>query len=429
MHQATFNVALAQPVHPFPQHVPPPQPTSTLTLHHNTNAVTPSSQVWRGTNAVHASIPPSQSSFINTHLCIPSLILSRLAWERRGQGHPTSLSSLASFLPQTPVPKAMPQDFQPHAYAMASSSDVSRKRRGKAVVVDEDTFDAHRFKTPFHEHFFNSNVSSKLIIPDTRFNLEEDQYPQIRQQIELRGWKRVNKPKKKISQTIITEFYANARINPNNEVGPRFYTFVRGMLVNFSMDRIKTIMKFEGPLNSETSYRARMVEGNQDLDAPADGYGWGQLQEDMANMSKNQTEFLDSMLAQQTVYGLRLQEMETRQQEMWQFQQEMWQEQHQFQQDVRNYQEQQREQFQSLQKEQEKMHKELTNCKKNFSSHMGKLYAAHEEQKNSAGQTHQVLLSHAMDSQTGNMYTHWALQQANQNLVPMIPTKIPPAIR
>ncbi|MED6189647.1 hypothetical protein PIB30_098096, partial [Stylosanthes scabra] len=150
---------------------------------------------------------------------------------------------------------------------MASSSDASRKRRGKAVVIEEDTFDAHRFKTPFHEHFFNSNVASKPIIPDTRFNLEEDQYPQIRQQIELRGWKRLNKPKKRISQTIIREFYANAHIDPNNEVGPRFHTFVRGILVNFSMDRIKTIMMFEGPLNSETSYRARMVEGNQDLDA------------------------------------------------------------------------------------------------------------------------------------------------------------------
>ncbi|MED6164040.1 hypothetical protein PIB30_085836 [Stylosanthes scabra] len=69
---------------------------------------------------------------------------------------------------------------------------------------------------------------------------------------------------------------------------------------------------------------------------PTDGYGWGQLQEDMANMSKNQTEFYDSMLAQQTAYGLRLQEMETRQQEMWQFQQEAWQAQHQFQQDQSN---------------------------------------------------------------------------------------------
>ncbi|MED6190622.1 hypothetical protein PIB30_107590, partial [Stylosanthes scabra] len=105
---------------------------------------------------------------------------------------------------------------------MASSSDASRKRRGKVVVIDEDTFDAHRFKTSFHEHFFNSNVVSKPIMPDTRFNLEEDEYPQIRQQIELRGWKRLNKPKKKISQTIIREFYANARIDPNNEVDPMF---------------------------------------------------------------------------------------------------------------------------------------------------------------------------------------------------------------
>ncbi|MED6209382.1 hypothetical protein PIB30_054086 [Stylosanthes scabra] len=110
---------------------------------------------------------------------------------------------------------------------------------------------------------------------------------------------------------------------------------------------------------------------------PADGYGWGQLQEDMANMSKNQTEFYDSMLAQQTTYGLRLQEMETRQQEI----------------------------------------------------QMGKLHAAHEEQKTKMGQTNQVLVNHALDSQAGNMYTHWALQQSNQNLVPMIPTKIPPAIR
>ncbi|MED6201919.1 hypothetical protein PIB30_099912 [Stylosanthes scabra] len=361
---------------------------------------------------------------------------------------------------------------------MASSSDASRKRRGKAVVVDEDTFDAHRFKTPFHEHFFNSNVASKPIILDTRFNLEEDQYPQIRQQIEFCGWKRLNKPKKRISQTIIREFYANARIDPNNEVGPRFHTFVRGMLVNFRavwslgarnnplylkrsdlnpvtrgwhefiihnimpttnqsevtlnrvvlihcimssqevrvekiivdamMNIINKLHTSKPPLafpniiarlceEMEISFLASgpveaMPKKRYITPAPADGYGWGKLQEDMANMKA-------------------------------------WQVQHQFQQDVRNYQEQQREQFQSFQKEQEKLQKELTNYKKNFSSHMGKLHAAHEEQKTKIGQTNQVLVNHALDSQAGNMYTHWALQQANQNLVPMIPTKIPPAIR
>ncbi|MED6189752.1 hypothetical protein PIB30_099025 [Stylosanthes scabra] len=46
------------------------------------------------------SMTPTRSSTnINTHPCIPSLILSRLAWGRHGQGHPTTFSSLVSFLP------------------------------------------------------------------------------------------------------------------------------------------------------------------------------------------------------------------------------------------------------------------------------------------------------------------------------------------
>ncbi|MED6225465.1 hypothetical protein PIB30_093999, partial [Stylosanthes scabra] len=85
---------------------------------------------------------------------------------------------------------------------------------------------------------------------------------------------------------------------------------------------------------------------------PADGYGWGQLQEDMANMSKNQTEFYDSMLANKLLMG---------------FASKKW----------------------------KQGNKRCGNSNK----------------------------------RRGNIYTHWALQQSNQNLVPMIPTKIPPAIR
>ncbi|MED6174086.1 hypothetical protein PIB30_065547 [Stylosanthes scabra] len=299
---------------------------------------------------------------------------------------------------------------------MASSSNAQRKRRGKAIAHEEDDFDSLRFKSPF-----------------------------------------------------LQEFYANARIDPDSEDGPRFHTFVRGVMVNFSMDRIKTVMKFEGPLNTQMSYRTWMIEGNQELDAvirdlyvegsvrslgaqnnplylkhsdlnpiargwhefiiynimpttnqlevtlnravlihwimssqevwvekvivdammkiinklhatkpplafpniiaclceemevpylasrpieavpkarpittivmenlryppvqpyfhqeqPADaanmpqGYGWGQLQDDMANFNKNQTEFCDSILAQQAAYGFCLQDLDTRQKDMW----------------------------------------------------------------------------------------------------------------
>ncbi|MED6138650.1 hypothetical protein PIB30_076404 [Stylosanthes scabra] len=52
----------------------------------------------------------------------------------------------------------------------------------------------------------------------------------------------------------------------DSEDDPRFHTFVRGVMMNFSMDKIKTVMKFEGPLNTKMSYRTRMIEGNQELD-------------------------------------------------------------------------------------------------------------------------------------------------------------------
>ncbi|MED6226391.1 hypothetical protein PIB30_103236, partial [Stylosanthes scabra] len=69
----------------------------------------------------------------------------------------------------------------------------------------------------------------------------------------------------------------------------------------------------------------------------------------MANLNKNQTEFYDNMLAQQAAYGLRLQDLETRQKDMWE--------------------------------EQEKLHRELMNHRKNFSTHMGKVHTAQEQNK------------------------------------------------
>ncbi|MED6162216.1 hypothetical protein PIB30_068324, partial [Stylosanthes scabra] len=64
-------------MHPFPQHFPPP--------HHTTYTVPTSS-----TNITHLAPQP-----------IPKPCLkSRLAWPQHGQGHPTTLSSLVSLLPQ-----------------------------------------------------------------------------------------------------------------------------------------------------------------------------------------------------------------------------------------------------------------------------------------------------------------------------------------
>ncbi|MED6114836.1 hypothetical protein PIB30_084322 [Stylosanthes scabra] len=75
------------------------------------------------------------------------------------------------------------------------------------------------------------------------------------------------------------------------------------------------------------------------------------------------------------------------------------------------------------------MHRELMNHRKNFSTYMGKVHTAQEENKAKLNQINQVVLSHSLDSQAGNMYTHLGLQQGFPNLVPITPSKIPGAIR
>ncbi|MED6225100.1 hypothetical protein PIB30_090513, partial [Stylosanthes scabra] len=435
---------------------------------------------------------------------------------------------------------------------MASSS--KRRRGGKQVVTDEE-FDAQRFKTEFHQQFYNSYVASKDIIPDTRFNLEEGEFLEIGQQIELRGWKRLAKPKLKVRKSIIREFYANARINEDtDEEQPHFQTFVRGEVVNFNMENIKAMLRLDEQLESNTNFRRRMNPANQDLENRGDlrplargwhefiihnilptsnqseitvkravlihciihgqnvrvekliaeamteivknlhttghplafpnviarlceamgvsyrapnsdeavpkirpitaavmeniryphhqtpppppqqqqyvgegehqdqptydaqmpqGYGWGQLQADMANLRTTQTKFYENILAQNASYGLRLREMEVKQNDM-------WAEQNQFYKDIRAYQEQQKEykklqqeQFQQIQAEQAQIHKEFINYKKNFSTHMGKINKNFEDQRTEMGNINHNLLSHTVSSEAKSYYTYWGLQQMN----------------
>ncbi|MED6200986.1 hypothetical protein PIB30_090556, partial [Stylosanthes scabra] len=75
------------------------------------------------------------------------------------------------------------------------------------------------------------------------------------------------------------------------------------------------------------------------------------------------------------------------------------------------------------------MHRELMNHRKNFSTHMGKVHTAQEENKAKLNQINQVVLSHSLDYQAGNMYTHFGLQRGFPSLVPITPSKIPGAIR
>ncbi|MED6164418.1 hypothetical protein PIB30_089829 [Stylosanthes scabra] len=51
-------------------------------------------------------------------------------------------------------------------------------------------FDAHRFHKAHNEQLFESYARRRKVIPELSFNLNEDEYPQIMEQIALRGWRR-----------------------------------------------------------------------------------------------------------------------------------------------------------------------------------------------------------------------------------------------
>ncbi|MED6212310.1 hypothetical protein PIB30_082083 [Stylosanthes scabra] len=117
---------------------------------------------------------------------------------------------------------------------MASSSSVS-------------IFDNDRFKTAFNEDLYNIIMKNKKVIAECCIDLDEDEYPEVKEQISLRGWRRYSAPKQEISIDLIHEFYANAVVTEEEMEeagGHTFRSFVRGVPVNFSPGNIQTVMRF-----------------------------------------------------------------------------------------------------------------------------------------------------------------------------------------
>ncbi|MED6197523.1 hypothetical protein PIB30_057215 [Stylosanthes scabra] len=70
--------------------------------------------------------------------------------------------------------------------------------------------DEHCFRTMFNQNLFEELVCRKKVTPEVTFDLEDDEYPTIKEQIALRGWRRLASPRTKINKLLIQEFYANA---------------------------------------------------------------------------------------------------------------------------------------------------------------------------------------------------------------------------
>ncbi|MED6115726.1 hypothetical protein PIB30_093438, partial [Stylosanthes scabra] len=137
---------------------------------------------------------------------------------------------------------------------MASSSSVS-------------VFDNYRFRTAFNEELYNTTVKNKKVISEVCFNLKDDEYPEIREQIALGGWRRLAAPTTEISKILIHEFYANAIITEEEREehgGHPYMSFVRGVPVNFSPENIQRVMRFKAEVErARTDFETRKAHDQQ----------------------------------------------------------------------------------------------------------------------------------------------------------------------
>ncbi|MED6153005.1 hypothetical protein PIB30_097415 [Stylosanthes scabra] len=139
---------------------------------------------------------------------------------------------------------------------MASSSSVS-------------VFDNYRFKTAFNEELHNTIVKNKKVIAEVCFDLLDDEYPEICEQIALRGWRKLVAPKPEISIDLIHEFYANAIITEEEmeeHRGHSYKSFVRGIPINFSPENIRSIMQFKAQVEGASTDFETRKEHDQQLD-------------------------------------------------------------------------------------------------------------------------------------------------------------------
>ncbi|MED6187583.1 hypothetical protein PIB30_077822 [Stylosanthes scabra] len=122
-------------------------------------------------------------------------------------------------------------------------------------------FDEHRFREEHNQQLFESYARRRKVIPEVGFNLNEGEYPQIMEQIALRGWRRLAAPRTSGSKLLVQEFYANAAVS-NEEAAEMdelpYKSFVRGKEVNFSPSNIRRVMRFKRETaGAKTDYNTR----------------------------------------------------------------------------------------------------------------------------------------------------------------------------
>ncbi|MED6212811.1 hypothetical protein PIB30_087096 [Stylosanthes scabra] len=119
-----------------------------------------------------------------------------------------------------------------------------------------DMHDVHYFRSQFHQDLFEEHVASKSVTPGKSFDLQEDQYPEIQEQIANRGTK---------------EEIASKEVYP-------YQSYVRGVTVDFSAKKIKQVLRIrDNTPGAQTTFDTRQkddqrLDERQDLTPLARGW-------------------------------------------------------------------------------------------------------------------------------------------------------------
>ncbi|MED6163087.1 hypothetical protein PIB30_076522 [Stylosanthes scabra] len=115
-------------------------------------------------------------------------------------------------------------------------------------MAADDVLDAHCFQTLLNQCLYHETICKKKIIPEVGFNLTDEEYPEIGEQISKRGWRRLANPRSEIAKAMIREFYANVARTEEQMEGcdtHPYPSYVRGVKIDFSPENTRRVMRFK----------------------------------------------------------------------------------------------------------------------------------------------------------------------------------------
>ena len=143
------------------------------------------------------------------------------------------------------------------------TGESSRRWKGKTKASTSESWEMERFISKAHQDHFYDVVAKKKVIPEVPFKLKRNEYPEIRHEIQRRGWEVLTNPIQQVGILMVQEFYANAWITRNHDQSKNpdpknWLTMVRGKYLVFSPKNVRLAFNLPMMQRDEHPYTRRV---------------------------------------------------------------------------------------------------------------------------------------------------------------------------